>query len=288
MTGHGGAGALGLGHTGGDGCVKLQLAVDGQVRAHASGQMGGLPHLVHVLPKAGAVGGIAEESNFRINAEDLAALGAVDAGLCDLLHRGLDVDGAVAEGQYLVFTRGRGADQNEAGGDTGIARLGLDDLEGGPDGVGGGVCSAAQQRIGNAHLHQHGAEVVGLLQEGEGLFLGHTLAFPQLAEELHHLVKALIVVRVDDLGAPDVVARLLCGGPDHIGLADEDGGQKGAGQQPGGRLQNTGVCALGKNDGLGVFLQLLDHGAKTECHSMSSSIFHGRLSGTAAFFCLTI
>ena len=42
------------------------------------------------------------------------------------------------------------------------ALLGLDKLQRGTNGIGGGVGRAAQQAVGNAHLHQHGAEIVAL------------------------------------------------------------------------------------------------------------------------------
>ena len=41
-------------------------------------------------------------------------------------------------------------DQDKAGGDDLVARLGLDQLQGGADGVGGGVGGAAQQGVGLA------------------------------------------------------------------------------------------------------------------------------------------
>ncbi len=39
---------------------------------------------------------------------------------------------------------------------------------GGTDGVGGGVGRAAQQAVGHPHRHQHGAEIVALLQRFPG------------------------------------------------------------------------------------------------------------------------
>ena len=63
---------------------------------------------------------------------------------------------------------------------------------------------------------------------------------------------------VHDLSAADVEAGLLGGGADRVGVAHQHGGQPGTGQQTGAGLQDTGVGALGKDDFLGVFLQLCD------------------------------
>ena len=181
----------------------------------------------------------------------ILALGGLHGDLHQLVLLGLDVDGAVTHSQHIVVAGGGGADQNKAGGDDLVARLGLDQLQGGADGVGGGVGGAAQQGVGHAHLHQHGAKVVALLQGGPALIGGH-LALAQLHHLLHHGVHAVIVLRVNDDGAADIEAGLLGGGLDLLLVAHQHGGQEGPGQQPGGCLQDAGVGALGKDDLAGM------------------------------------
>ncbi len=144
----------------------------------------------------------------------------------------------------------------------------LDDLQGGTDGIGGGIGSAAQQSVGVAHLHQHGAEVVALLQQLAALLSAH-LALAQLHHQIHHLVHAVEFGGVDDLGAVHVEAGLFGGGADLIRVAHQNGGQEIALEQAVGRLQNTGVGALGEHDLAGVLLQLLNQEFK---HGFSSFI----------------
>ena len=175
-------------------------------------------------------------------------------------------------GQDLVLADAVGADQNEAGGDDLAAGLGLDDLQSGTDRVGGGVGGAAQQSVGVAHLHQHGAEVVALLQQLAALVLGH-LALAQLHHQSHHLVHLRKGLGIDDLRAADVEAGFLGGGHHGLRIAHQDGGQEGAGQQTGGRLQNAGIRALGEDDLPGMGLQLIDQKLK---HLISSKSYRIR------------
>ena len=85
--------------------------------------------------------------------------------------------------------------------------LGLDQLQSRTDGISGGISSAAQQAVSLAHLHQHGAEVVGLLQQLAALLRSH-LAFAQLHHGADHFLKALVVGGVDDLSARNCQSRL--------------------------------------------------------------------------------
>ena len=135
------------------------------------------------------------------------------------------------------------------------ALLGLDQLQSGTDGVGGGVGSAAQQAVCLAHLHQHGAEVVGLLQQGCALLCG-LLALAQLHHGADHLIKTGVVLRVDDLGSGNIK---VTGGGSSLALclvAHHNDLQHALGQQLACGLQNAGVIALGEHDRLGICLQL--------------------------------
>ena len=62
---------------------------------------------------------------------------------------------------------------------------------------------------------------------------------------LDHLVKALVVLRVDYLEALDVETTLGGSCLDFVNVADEDGSEEAAGFQAGGTLEDTGVRALG-------------------------------------------
>ena len=68
------------------------------------------------------------------------------------------------------------------------------------------------------------------------------------------------IVEVDDIA--DIEAGLLGGSLDLIDVADQDGGEEGAGEQTGAGLEDAGIGALGKDDLLGVGLQLFDQRAK--------------------------
>ena len=257
MTAHGAGDVFGLGHHGRHGGVELELAVHGNVGHGSLGLLTGVAHLVHVLALAGAQSGVAQERHLGINAEDLGGTGSLNGDLHQLILGGLDVDGAVSHSQDLVLAGGGRTDHNEAGGHDLAARLGLDDLQGGTDGVGGGVGSAAQQSVGIAHLHQHGAEVVGLRQGLAALLLGH-LALAQLHHQGHHLVHVSEVGGVHDLSAADVEAGLFGSLGDLVGVAHQNGSQEGTGQQTGRSLQDAGIGALGEDDLTGMRLQLFD------------------------------
>ena len=102
---------LGLGDSRGDGRVKLELAADGRIGHEGLGLLAGIAHLVNVLALAGAEGGVAQESDLRVNAEDLGAGNGLLADLDELVLVGLDVDGAVGHGEHFVLAGGGGTDR---------------------------------------------------------------------------------------------------------------------------------------------------------------------------------
>ena len=221
---------------------------------------------LHGAALAGAVGGEAEHSHLGVDAEDLGGLGGLDGNLSQLLGSGenhvallvqgilvAQVDGAVAHGQLFLAPH-----QNEAGGDQVSALLGLHQLQSGTDGVGGGVGGAAQQGVGIAHLHQHGAEVVALAQSGAALLGGH-LALPQLYHLLDHGVHLGIGQGVQNLQAFNVKAALGSVFLHHIHVAHQNGGQEAVLLQTGGCFQDTGVMALGEHNLAGIGLEGLNH-----------------------------
>ena len=218
---------------------------------------------------AGTLGGEAQNCDLRIDAEQLCGLGSLNGHLSQLcgssdldlagsLINGIgviNVDSAVAHGNALQALFAKVTVQNEAGAHQVCALLGLDQLQSGADGIGGGVSSAAQQAVSLAHLDQHGAEVVGLLQHCGTLFSG-LLALAQLDHGVHHLVETCVVLRVNDLSSGNI--KIACGssGLALSLVAHHDNLQNALGQQLAGCLQDAGVIALGKNDRLGVCLQL--------------------------------
>ena len=178
-------------------------------------------------------------------------MGGLDGGLNDFVLGGVDIDGAVTHGNALVT-----AHQDKAGADGLDAGLALDQLQRGTHGVSGRIGGAAQQAVSLAHLDQHGAEVVALGQSGTALLIGH-LALAQLDHLGNHLVKAGISSRVNDLGTGNIKAALSSSLLDSLDLAQQDDLQGLAGQQTACSGQDTGVRALGKNDGLRLSLQFL-------------------------------
>ena len=141
--------------------------------------------------------------------------------------------------------------------------LGLDELQRRADGVRGGVGRTAEQRIGHAHLHEHGAEVVALLEVGADFFHGH-FALAQVEHALGHLVHLVIVGGIDDLQPLDVKAAGLGRSLHVLDVADEDRRQEAALLQAGSGLEDAGIGTLGVDDlariGFENFNQIFKHG----------------------------
>ena len=282
VAGHLAARELQLAHRGGHGGVELHLAVNGELRGQLLGRLGGGGGQGNRRTLAGALGGEAEHGNLGRNAEELGGAGGLHGHLRQLLRGGHgdvallvhavligDVDGAVAHAQHPQGLVPGVPLHDEAGGDQVRAGLGLDELECRTDGVGGGVGGAAQQGVGLAQLHQHGAEVVALLEGGAALVLAH-LALAQLHHLGHHLVHAGVGGGVNDLRPGDVEAVLLRRGLDLLHIAHQDHVHQILLQQPGGGLQNAGVGSLGEHDGAAVLLQILQ---KTGKHGLLPPFF---------------
>ena len=232
---------------------------------------GGVAHELGAGALAGALGGEGEHGDLRVDAEDLGGAGSLDGDLGHLLGGGQDdvavlvllvlvgdVDGAVAHGDHLIA-----AGEDEAGGDEVCAFLGLDELQGGTHGVGGGVGGAAEQGVGQTLFHQHGAEVVGLHEHGAGV-LGRGLALAQRDEVVDELVHVGIGRGVEDLQTLDVEAALGGCCLDLIDIADEHGGEEAVLLQARGGLEDAGVGALGVDDLAGIgfenFYEIFKHG----------------------------
>ena len=250
---------------------------------------------------AGTLGGEAQDSDLRVDAEQLCGLGSLDSDLSQLgssrdldlagcLVDGIgvvDVDSAVAHGDALQALFAAIAVQNEAGAHQVSTLLGLDQLQSGADGIGGGVGGAAQQAVGLAHLDQHGAEVVGLLQQC-GALLSGLLALAQLDHGVDHLIKTGVVLRVNDLSSGNIETT---GSGSSLALslvADHHDLQHALSQQLACSLQDAGVIALGKNDRLGVCLQLGHQRCKhiSHCDYLRNyfAIIHGQHRPALLFY----
>ena len=261
MAGHRGAGELQLAHGGGDGGVELHLAVHLQLGMGGLDLGSGVGHLGHRVALAAALGGVAQHGHLGVDAEVSGGLGGLHGGLHQGVLIGIDLNGAVAHGQAL-FHHVLLPDQDEAGADVLVAGLGLDQLEGGAHGVGGGVGGAAQQGVGNPHLHQHGAEVVALLQVGPDGVHVH-LALAELIHLLGHGVHIGIIFGVHDLRPVDTETALGGGGLHGLHIAHQHRLQEVAGlDQPVGGGQDTGIGALGEHNLLRVLLQGFDQSFK--------------------------
>ena len=251
VTGNLRAGGLQLADFGGNGGIKLQLAVDLQLRMSLLDAGSGVAHLVNGLTLAGTLGGVGQQSNAGINAKDLSGVSGLDGGLNNLVLRRINVDGAVAHGDALIA-----AHQDEAGTDGLDAGLALDQLQSRTDGVSGGVSGAAQQAVGLAHLDQHGAKVIALGQSGTALLVGH-FALAQLNHFGNHCVKLRVSGGIKDLGTGDIKIAVGSSLFDGLGLAQQDDLQGLASQQTAGGGQDTSIGALSKDDGLRLGLQFL-------------------------------
>ena len=143
------------------------------------------------------------------------------------------------------------------------ARLRLDELQGGTDGVSRGIGRAAQQSVRIAHLHEHRAEIVALGQRLAALLCSH-LALAQGDHLLDHLVHAGIGRGVDDLQALDVEAALDSCCFDLFGRADEDRGKEAALLQAVGSLEDTGIRPFGKDNLARICLENFNQTVKHE------------------------
>ena len=224
---------------------------------------------------AGALGGEGQQRDLRVDAEELCRAGGLDGHFRQLLGCGeghgagrlvngvliVDVDGAVAHAVLLVVAVLVLAVEDEGGGDEVRALLRLDQLQSRTDRIGGGVGRAAEQRVGLAHLDEHGAEIVALGQRGAAVFLRH-FALAQLDPLCDHLIHTGVGGRVDDLGLGNVEAALGCGSLDLVDIADEDDVHQIVLDQAVGRFEDAGVGAFGEDDGAAGRLEGADQFCK--------------------------
>ena len=149
------------------------------------------------------------------------------------------------------------------------ALLGLDELKCGTNGIGGGVGCAAEQAVCDAHLDEHGAEVVALGKSRTAILSAH-LALAQSDHFIDHCVHALVGQGVKYLKAVDIEAALCGSSLDLIDITDEDGGQEAFLFKSCSRLKYACIVAFGVDDLAGIILQNFNEIFK---HFKISSIF---------------
>ncbi len=164
-----------------------------------------------------------------------------------------DVYGAVAHAEHLIA-----AGQDEAGTDKVRALLGLDELECGADGIGGGVGCSAEQSIGLAHLDEHGAEVVALESAARA---SSAVTLPRRSSTIFSTIASISIgQRIDYLKTLDIEAALCSRCLDLIDVADENRSQEAVLLEPCCGLENARIAAFGIDDlaGIGFKVSLSD------------------------------
>ena len=211
---------------------------------------------------AGALGGEGQERYLGVDAEERSGSRGLDGNLRQLLRAGeddlagglvkgvgiVDVDGAVTHAVLFVVAVLILAEEDEGRGYEVRTLLGLHELEGGTDGVGGGVGSAAEQSVSLAELYEHRAEIIALGQSCAALLVGH-LALAELDHLRDHLVHAFICSGVDDGGLANAEIALFGRSLDLGFVADQDDVHQVFLEKTVGRLEDTGVGAFGEDDG---------------------------------------
>ena len=156
-------------------------------------------------------------------------------------------DRAVAVGEHPV-----GQAHQEDAGHRRDAGLGLDDLEGRPHGVRGGVGGTGHHAVDDVVVHQHGPEVGDVVHDLPGLLERDALLLAQLGVLLGELVAQFTRARVEHSRGTQIDAEFGCAGT-HLGFITENGQVRDtAAQQSAGRLQDAVVITFGQDDALAV------------------------------------
>src|SRR5690606_6228872 len=120
----------------------------------------------------------------------------------ELFDGGDGDDGAVAVDEHPV-----GEGHEEHAGDDGDPGRGLDDLEGGPHGLRGGVRGARDHAVGESRVHHEGAEVAGVGDGVEGAVVGDAAVGAEFGVFVGEADAQEVVEGADDLRGLDVEAE---------------------------------------------------------------------------------
>ncbi len=135
------------------------------------------------------------------------------------------------------------------------AGLGLYKLQSGTDGICGRIGCAAEQAVCNAHLDEHGAEIISLGKGFAALLLGHLA----LAERDHggdHLFHSFICSGIQDLRLRNIKAAFFRSSLHFVNVSDEDDTHQLFCQKLSSSRENSRIRTLGENNRLGFRLYL--------------------------------
>ena len=258
-TGDGAAGQFAAGDVEVDGGVVLDRPLHLQVGTQLADQFGRGAHLVDVGARPRCAGRVAQHGDPGLDAEHHRGVGGRGRDVGELFGVRVGVDGTVAVDQHPV-----GQQHQEHARHDGCAGLGLDELEGGADRVGGRVHSARDHGVDEAFVHHHRAEVADVGHDVAGAVQRDPLVPAQLEVPLAESVEQLAVERVDHGHVVEDEAEF--GGPlaNGVGVAEQGQVAHLAASDAGGGAQDPVVGALGQDDvgtgGTGAFDQLvLEH-----------------------------
>lgn len=242
FAGDGTVGGFGRGDVGDGGGVVLEGAVEEEVGTFLLGQLGGLADFVDVGSSSGFAGGVADHGDACWEAEGDGGVGALNGDVGEGFGVGIGIDGAVAVNEDLV-----GEAHEEDGGDNLGTGFGFDDLQGGPDGVGGGVNGTGDETVDFAEGEHDGAEPDMVVEEVGGGFGGEAFVFAHFDEGADVVLADVGGVEDFDVGREfDLLA--FGNAVDFFGVADEDAAGDAALGAEGGGADGAGFVAFGEDD----------------------------------------
>ena len=182
----------------------------------------------------------------------------------ELFAGGLYLERAVGEQEESVLTEFAARNvHDEKRAYHGLARCGLDDLQGRREDLDGSVAGAAYQAIAQAALHHEHGEMDRVLHQLLRLFGGHALRLAQLIEEIRELFLLIGSCRIDDRSAFKVVA--FCS--DLISIAQDDDVRDSLCERFLRCFEDAFIVSFGQNDGLLVRFGAVDQSVNERGHA---------------------
>ena len=247
MAGHLRVRHLGRRHRRLDRCVVLDGPLDEQFGFAASHQFGCLPDFLDVGAGSRRAGRIGQHRHAGLDAELSRRARRRNRDVGELLGGRVGHDRAVPVGEHLV-----GQAHQEDARHRRDVRQGLDDLEGRPHRVRGGVPGAGDHAVDHVVVDQHRPEIRDVVDGLAGLLHRHAFVLAQLCVLFGELVTQLAGLGIEHGGRGQVHPELSGAGP-HLCLLTEDGQVGDAAlQQPARRPQDAVVVAFGQHDVLAV------------------------------------
>jgi hypothetical protein len=262
-AGDGAAGGFEGADFGDDGGVGLEFAVDLGFEVVFDevlfGEGGGGGDAFGVLGLGAATGGVAEHGDAGDAAGELTAeLGGFDGDAGELFDVGVGDDAAVGEDEEaFVAVVAIGDLEDHAAGDAFDSGQGLDELEEGTQDAAGGGGGASDEAVGLAVLEHHGAEVIGVGDDLDGVGLGDAAVAVELFEAFDEEGKVFGFFGVDDVDAAQGGVDFFGGFFDFVAFAEEDGDAEFAFDVLDGSGNDVGLGAIGEDDTLGVAFEFI-------------------------------